>query len=35
MPYAGALAKPNHFFGTLQRGGTYLYKTEFSNTLDA
>ena len=24
MPYADALVKPNHFFGTLQRSGIYL-----------
>ena len=34
MPYADALAKPNHFFGALHSTGIYLYKTVFSNFLD-
>jgi len=33
MPYADALAKRNHFFGTFHSGGIYLYKTASSKSL--
>jgi len=34
MPYADVLVKPNHFFGTVQGSGIYLYKPVSSHSLD-